>query len=136
MKDFYYNFPPYHFQEGENVAKLEKADILELTVRHLHSLRQHNTLFCRPDPGYADRYWDGFRHCAKEVAQFLAKCDQSAGVVVLKHINALMLNLDPYRHTYLATMRPESIPKNTERSSSRDCFEQESREGGSVWRPW
>lgn len=25
--------------EGENVAKLEKADILELTVKHLQSLR-------------------------------------------------------------------------------------------------
>jgi len=26
--------------EGENVSKLEKADILELTVRHLHRLRR------------------------------------------------------------------------------------------------
>merc|ERR1712191_20292 len=25
--------------EGENLTKLEKADVLELTVRHLHKLR-------------------------------------------------------------------------------------------------
>ena len=33
--------------EGENVSKLEKADILELTVKHLHKLNQGRRLFAR-----------------------------------------------------------------------------------------
>ena len=30
--------------QGENVSKLEKADILELTVRHLHKMQQARRL--------------------------------------------------------------------------------------------
>merc|ERR1712071_438310 len=30
--------------EGENLTKLEKADVLELTVRHLHKLRDRQAL--------------------------------------------------------------------------------------------
>ena len=33
--------------QGENVSKLEKADILELTVRHLHKLQQSQRLMPR-----------------------------------------------------------------------------------------
>merc|ERR1719418_428341 len=33
--------------QGENVSKLEKADILELTVRHLHKMQQARRLFPR-----------------------------------------------------------------------------------------
>jgi len=31
-------------EQGENVSKLEKADILELTVRHLHKMKQAKCL--------------------------------------------------------------------------------------------
>jgi hairy-and-enhancer-of-split protein len=33
--------------QGENVSKLEKADILELTVRHLHKMQQAKCLNTR-----------------------------------------------------------------------------------------
>uniref|UniRef100_V9IHA8 Enhancer of split mbeta protein n=1 Tax=Apis cerana TaxID=7461 RepID=V9IHA8_APICE len=45
--------------EGENVAKLEKADILELTVRHLHTLRAARRLTLTPENSYADRFREG-----------------------------------------------------------------------------
>ena len=35
--------------QGENVSKLEKADILELTVRHLHKLQASQRLFLSPN---------------------------------------------------------------------------------------
>ncbi|XP_008467858.1 enhancer of split mbeta protein-like [Diaphorina citri] len=62
--------------EGENVSKLEKADILELTVRHLHKLRRQQSLGLTPEAAYADRFKAGFTHCAAEVSQYLASSMQ------------------------------------------------------------
>ena len=52
--------------EGENVNKLEKADILELTVRHLHKLSKTTD----QDNGQ-DHFQAGFNQCAMEVTTFL-----------------------------------------------------------------
>ncbi|XP_023724419.1 enhancer of split mgamma protein isoform X1 [Cryptotermes secundus] len=52
--------------EGENVSKLEKADILELTVRHLQRLRRP-----RDAAEDAHRFQAGFSQCASEACQFL-----------------------------------------------------------------
>jgi hairy-and-enhancer-of-split protein len=64
--------------EGENVTKLEKADILELTVRHLHKLRRQHSLGLTPEAAYADRFRAGFTHCAAEVSQYLAAAAASS----------------------------------------------------------
>jgi hairy-and-enhancer-of-split protein len=60
--------------EGENVARLEKADILELTVRHLQKLQQqHNKLVkSQQMVGDDERFRNGFAHCAQEVSRVLA----------------------------------------------------------------
>ncbi|KOB72695.1 Helix-loop-helix transcription factor, partial [Operophtera brumata] len=42
-------------------SKLEKADILEMTVKHLESLRSE---------GSPDRFRAGYRHCVSEVSKF------------------------------------------------------------------
>jgi hairy-and-enhancer-of-split protein len=78
--------------EGENVSKLEKADILELTVRHLHKLRRQHSLGLTPEAAYADRFRAGFTHCAAEVAQYLAAATSSA---------TSTLNIDPTARTKL-----------------------------------
>ncbi|CAH4027289.1 protein hairy isoform X1 [Pieris brassicae] len=44
-------------------SKLEKADILEMTVKHLEGLRTEGT-------GSPDRFKAGYRHCVSEVAKF------------------------------------------------------------------
>ncbi|CAB3364314.1 Hypothetical predicted protein [Cloeon dipterum] len=57
--------------EGENVSKLEKADILELTVRHLHHLQQESSgpeENCQNPKG---RFEAGFSQCASEACHFL-----------------------------------------------------------------
>lgn len=79
--------------DGENISKLEKADILELTVRHLHRLRETNTLFMRPDPVNVDKFWAGFHHCATEVTQFLTKYDRPISGDLIKHISTFMPNI-------------------------------------------
>ncbi|KYM84441.1 Enhancer of split mbeta protein [Atta colombica] len=77
--------------EGENVAKLEKADILELTVRHLHTLRAARRLTLTPENSYADRFRDGFTQCAQEVSTFLstpvaAAVHPAAGAQLMRHL--------------------------------------------------
>merc|ERR1711881_594277 len=41
--------------EGESITKLEKADVLELTVRHLQKLKRQNALGLTPQATYAGR---------------------------------------------------------------------------------
>jgi len=58
--------------EGENVSKLEKADILELTVRHLQKLSQAQRLVLTRSPMEdIARFRHGYSSCAQEAAQFL-----------------------------------------------------------------
>ncbi|KAI5642045.1 helix-loop-helix DNA-binding domain-containing protein [Phthorimaea operculella] len=74
--------------EGENVAKLEKADILELTVRHLHKLRRQRRLSLNPTVD-ADRFRAGFTHAANEVSRCLASIpgvDVRLGTQLMTHL--------------------------------------------------
>ncbi|CAG9856448.1 unnamed protein product [Phyllotreta striolata] len=109
--------------EGENVSKLEKADILELTVRHLHTLKNHRQL-AAPAPaeqGYADRFRAGFAQCAQEVTHFVATptdgVDPTAGRKLLQHLGACVRRLD---------------------YASRCCEGKDAGTpaAGQVWRPW
>ena len=57
--------------EGESISKLEKADVLELTVKHLRKLRRHQMLTLAPPAASEDRYQSGFAACATEVNRCL-----------------------------------------------------------------
>lgn len=76
------------------MSKLEKADILELTVRHLHNLRRQNQIPSRAEQTFADRFKAGFRHCATEVTNFLDNTDRHTSVHVIKHLNGCIKQLD------------------------------------------
>lgn len=98
-------------KEGENVAKLEKADILELTVRHLHTLRRQNILGIRSENTYAEKFKAGFRHCAAEVSNFLNVVDQETSVPIIKHLNSCMNHME--RNTAVAAAPPPPpVPGN------------------------
>merc|ERR1712113_159614 len=56
--------------EGESITKLEKADVLELTVRHLKKLRRQQMLTISPHLNQ-DKYRSGFTACATEVSRCL-----------------------------------------------------------------
>merc|ERR1712203_1196435 len=55
--------------EGESISKLEKADVLELTVKHLRKLKRQQMLAVTPE---LDRYRAGYTTCATEVSRCLA----------------------------------------------------------------
>jgi hairy-and-enhancer-of-split protein len=82
--------------EGENVSKLEKADILELTVRYLHKLRRQQRLSANPVTD-ADRFRAGFTHCATEVSRCLAATpgvDVKLGTKLMTHLGHRLNDMD------------------------------------------
>ncbi|KAK7574311.1 hypothetical protein V9T40_011502 [Parthenolecanium corni] len=70
--------------DGENINKLEKADILELTVRHLKRIsRLHDPI------QEAHRFQAGFSQCANEVCTFLVSLpglNTALGSRLLEHL--------------------------------------------------
>ena len=58
--------------EGESITKLEKADVLELTVKHLQKLKRQNALGLTPQATYAGRFKAGYAHCAQEVSKYMS----------------------------------------------------------------
>lgn len=141
--------------EGENVSKLEKADILELTVRHLHKLRRQHALGLTPEAAYADRFRAGFTHCAAEVSQYLATSmqtpqngaepviDPSSGVKLLQHLGSCIRRIDAkaaeiheeQQQQQQNIVNPYTTPPcspqpvNSVTKTDEQC-------ANSVWRPW
>ncbi|XP_029173141.1 enhancer of split mgamma protein-like [Nylanderia fulva] len=80
--------------EGENISKLEKADILELTVRHLQKLQASrpaglSTSIANGDEISAESRWQsGFGHCAAEACRFLSSLPGEAAERLARHLAA------------------------------------------------
>lgn len=98
--------------EGENVSKLEKADILELTVRHLHNLKRQHQLVITPEQSYPDRFRAGFTQCAQEVSQYLSapleNANPAAGRKLVQHLGACIRQLDSMSQRVVATVQQRS----------------------------
>ena len=92
--------------EGENVSKLEKADILELTVRHLHKLRRQQRLQNANPVINEDRFRAGFTHAANEVSRILASIpgvDITLGTKLMTHLGMSLNTLDKNRPLSIQT---------------------------------
>ncbi|XP_050316932.1 enhancer of split m7 protein [Bactrocera neohumeralis] len=59
-------------QSGDPEVKLEKADILELTVEHLRKMRQQQTTAKRSDEGARQSFRSGYIKAAHEISRCLA----------------------------------------------------------------
>ena len=57
--------------EGESITKLEKADVLELTLKHLQKLKRQQMLETNPAID-VDRYRAGYTACATEVGRMMS----------------------------------------------------------------
>lgn len=108
--------------DGENVAKLEKADILELTVRHLHKLQRQQRLSVNPVID-ADRFRAGYTHCANEVSRCLAATpgvDITLGTKLMTHLGHKLNSMDKTGPLTIHVAAPQSSPSDSESSSSDD----------------
>lgn len=92
-------------KEGETITKLEKADVLELTVRHLRKLKAQGGLQggpCSPPgggvTGAVEHYRAGFRVCAGEITKFVtcggASMDLGLTARLLQHLSLCLHSLD------------------------------------------
>merc|ERR1712083_996001 len=100
--------------EGESIAKLEKADVLELTVRHLQKLKRQQMLALNPQVDL-DRYHAGYTACATEVSRCLA----STGVDITVR-SRLMSHLGHKLNT-IETSRVAPLGVRVPASPSSDC---------------
>lgn len=144
--------------EGENVAKLEKADILELTVRHLHKLRRQRRLSLNPTVD-SDRFRAGFTHAANEVSRCLASIpgvDVRLGTQLMTHLGHKLNDIQraaagadtppasppsPALSTVSSssgyvTPSPPASPMPMHTATPLDCSTTTLSKSPAVWRPW
>merc|ERR1712117_318157 len=103
--------------EGESISKLEKADVLELTVKHLRKLKRQQMLSVTPE---LDRYRAGYTTCATEVSRCLASTgvDISVGSRLMTHLGNTPNTLEAKRQEPLRVRVPEPrVPKHLRMSS-------------------
>ncbi|XP_014211547.1 protein hairy [Copidosoma floridanum] len=75
-------------------SKLEKADILEMTVKHFETLqRQQTALASATDPNVLNKFRAGFSECASEVGRFPG-LDAAAKRRLLAHLASCMAAAD------------------------------------------
>ena len=107
--------------EGHNVSRLEKADILELTVKHLQKMKQQH----EADAEEAQKFKDGFTYCASQVSDFVHKLPGSeVGGRLIHHLNSCIHNIqEPVQAS------PLDFSKDATPSQYKSVDE-------NVWRPW
>ncbi|XP_045103508.1 enhancer of split m7 protein-like [Portunus trituberculatus] len=105
--------------EGESIAKLEKADVLELTVTHLKKLQRRNQLAVRPIPSQQDKFREGYSHCASEVSRCLASVqgvDVTLGTKLMTHLGISLNNYE--KRAPLTILVPQAEPSPALSSAS------------------
>ena len=105
--------------EGESISKLEKADVLELTVKHLRKLKRQQMLALNPALDM-DRFHAGYTTCATEVSRTLASTgvDISIGSRLMSHLGNKLNTIETSRVSPLTVRVPEHrAPKHLRMSS-------------------
>ncbi|XP_045111768.1 transcription factor HES-4-like [Portunus trituberculatus] len=84
-------------KDPSRYSKLEKADILEMTVRHVQALHRHEAAAPRQPPvDAAAKFRAGFGQCAAEVGKFLESDTTLSNVQrsrILLHLTEVMTGL-------------------------------------------
>jgi hairy-and-enhancer-of-split protein len=107
--------------EGESISKLEKADVLELTVRHLQKLKRQQMLSLNPALDL-DRFHAGYTTCATEVSKCLASTgvDITVGSRLMSHLGLKLHNIE--------SSRVSDLKVNVSSSAVSDCGYSSGRE--------
>lgn len=133
-------------QEGEHITRLEKADILELTVDYLR--KQKNVR--KTGTASVDSFRNGYINAANEVSRVLATVpgvDIALGKNIMTHLGGQLnylqqqyLSHEEQQHLHQDYMTPLKIDLPMSPASSgyhSDLASPiESDNGLNVWRPW
>lgn len=111
--------------ETSRYSKLEKADILEITVRFL---QEQPTSVCSTEaPGSLDSYLEGYRACLARLAHVLPACsvlEPAVSARLLEHLRQRIVSGGPPSLTPPSAPAPAPSPPVPPPSSS------------GLWRPW
>lgn len=84
-------------QEGEHVTRLEKADILELTVEHMRKLKQRGNLALRTTTlnTHVESFRSGYVHAADQISQVLLQqyIDDEVKGKLMKFLSSRLLDM-------------------------------------------
>lgn len=118
-------------KEGNRHSKMEKADILEMTVKQLrHLQRQHFSASANEEPVVFTKYVMGFQECASEVSRYLssmAEIEPDIRTRLLNHLatyittTPTLSNSSPKRLSSspsLSSTGPMSRPSSASENSS------------------
>lgn len=96
-------------------SKLEKADILEMTVKHLESLqRQQGTLAAATDPNVLNKFRAGYSECAGEVSKFPG-LEASVKRRLMNHLASCLGSVENNTNGQTATQQPvQPAPPTTQ----------------------
>ncbi|XP_034950972.1 protein deadpan-like [Chelonus insularis] len=99
-------------------SKLEKADILEMTVKHLQTVqRQQLSTAVATDPAVLTKFRTGFSECANEVSRYvnhLENVDSSVKQRLVSHLNNCVNNLQqmaPFYSHFVPYMPERLFPE-------------------------
>ena len=87
--------------EGESITKLEKADVLELTLKHLQKLKRQQMLKTNPAIDM-DRYRAGYTACASEIGRVMSSVpgvNINFGTQLMSHLGERVSSLKPSNMT-------------------------------------
>ena len=99
-------------------SKLEKADILEMTVKHLQTVqRQQLSTAVATDPAVLTKFRSGFSECATEVSRYVNRLENVEPVVkqrLVSHLNNCVSHLQqvaPFYSHYVPYMPERLYPE-------------------------
>ena len=117
--------------EGESITKLEKADVLELTVRHLRKLRRQEMLTLSPH-SEQDSYRAGYTAAATEISRVLGSVDLTTRSRLMSHLGHKLPLPAPVPHYQV---KVEVGEQDQGYNSGRDSTPSPSPQD-TVWRPF
>nr|XP_023685255.1 transcription factor HES-4-B-like isoform X2 [Paramormyrops kingsleyae] len=102
-------------KDSSRHSKLEKADILEMTVKHLRNLqRAQMTGALASDTAVLSKYRAGFNECMNEVTRFLSTCEGVNTEVrsrLLSHLSGCMGQMMAVSYPQAAQQQPHLPPQ-------------------------
>nr|AGS55441.1 hairy enhancer of split 7 [Platynereis dumerilii] len=101
-------------KDSSYYSKLEKADILEMSVKYLKNLqRQHLAVAMATDPKVISKYATGYSQCATEVTHYLGKLDgldQDVKSRLSSHLNNCVQKLNAAASSQTTSTPMTSLP--------------------------
>ena len=132
--------------EGESISKLEKADVLELTVRHMQKLKRENALGLTPQATYAGKFKAGYTQCAQQVSTFMSaskEVDIHVSTRLLSHLSSCIQTLESISPSTLngGSTPPPPLPRPTPIRPTSELVDLDGKykkelDDDKAWRPW